>query len=109
LPHSTGLQNGLVGIIHARAFKNNQRFNNLIITHELMHVFGATDKYDLRTGNAVHPLGYANINAFPNTLQKRAEIMGRTIPLGNNRHQVATDLRRTSVNPITAKEIGWKK
>ena len=45
LPHSTGLQKGLIGLIHANANKNNHKRNNMIITHELLHIFGASDKY----------------------------------------------------------------
>jgi len=103
------LQKGLVGIIHARAFKRAEQYNNLVIAHELMHVFGATDKYNLATGLAIFPQGYVNPSLGQYTAQSRASLMGRTIPLNQGSHKVATTLRQTTVNKITATEIGWLK
>ena len=107
LPHSTGLQNGLIGLIYARAESADRRLHNVIITHELLHTFGASDKYDLRTGQPVFPQGYADPDRTPVVPQQFAEIMGRGIPVSSNQHVVATRLSKTRVGKLTASEIGW--
>ena len=45
LGHSVGLQGGLIGIINAFAHKSYRGSNQVVITHELMHTVGASDKY----------------------------------------------------------------
>lgn len=107
LPHSTGLQNGLLGLIHARAEPQNRRFHNVILTHELLHIFGASDKYDLATGQPIFPEGYENPDRRPSLPQQYAEIMGRAIPISEAKHDVATRLGQTRVGKFTAMEIGW--
>jgi len=106
LPHSTGLQKGLIGIIQAYTGKQNMSHNNLIIAHELLHIFGATDKYDLRTGIAMYPEGYAEPNKEPLHPQRFVEIMGRTIPRSGTSHDIGDHLSQAIINKITAKEIG---
>ena len=106
LPHSTGLQKGLIGIIHAFAGKQNASHNNLIIAHELLHIFGATDKYDLKTGLAIRAEGYAEPNRKPLYPQRFVEIMGRTIPRSQTSHSIGDRLSLARINAKTAKEIG---
>jgi hypothetical protein len=50
LENSVGLQKGMVGIVNARASRRHAGANNVIIAHEFMHTLGATDKYELGTG-----------------------------------------------------------
>jgi len=107
LPHSTGLQNGLIGLIHARAQKNMARYNNVILVHELLHILGASDKYDLASGNPKFPEGYAQPEKQPRYPQQRAEIMGRAIPLSEDKFDVAVRLSQTLLGEQTAQEIGW--
>lgn len=105
LPHSTGLQNGLIGLIHARAKPERRRHNNVVLVHELLHILGATDKYDLANGRPIYPLGYANPDEqYP---QRHAEIMAPTIPLSDVKFDVARRLSQTLIGNTTAKEIGW--
>ena len=105
LPHSTGLRNGLIGLIYARI--NDTRFHNVVINHELLHIFGAVDKYDLANGKPAFPMGYAEPNLTPVHPQNLAEIMGRSIPITENRYEVARRLGKTIVGPQTAQEVGW--
>lgn len=107
LAHSTGLRNGLIGLINARAFRPNKRFHNVVLTHELLHIFGASDKYDTNTGEPFYPEGYVEPNANPRWPQKYAEIMGRAKALNRDEHEVAERLGHTRIADITAREIGW--
>jgi hypothetical protein len=107
LAHSTGLRKGLIGLINARAFRSNKRFHNVVLTHELLHIFGATDKYDTATGEPFYPQGYVTPNAKPLWPQKYAEIMGRAKALSQTEYEVAERLSHTRVAELTAKEIGW--
>ena len=50
LPHSAGLQRGLTAVVHVFASRSQEAQNRIVMTHELLHTFGATDKYDLATG-----------------------------------------------------------
>ena len=105
LPHSTGLQKGLIGLIHANANHKDRKRNNMIITHELLHIFGASDKYDLRNGRPIFPHGYANPNKrFP---QHRAEIMAGRIPISETNFARIYGLSQTVIGEKTAQEIGW--
>ncbi len=52
VPHSLGMQKGLVGVVHAYADKRMAGSNNIVITHETLHTVGATDKYDILGGDA---------------------------------------------------------
>jgi len=107
LPHSTGLQNGLIGLVNARAQTSQRSLHQIIITHELLHILGASDKYDLATGQPMFPDGYANPTS--NSPQRFAAIMARAKPTSANTHEVATHLRQTQINAVTASEIGWVK
>src|SRR5581483_8326116 len=53
VPHSLGLQKGLVGVVYAFADREMRGQNNIVIAHETMHTVGATDKYDLESGEPV--------------------------------------------------------
>jgi len=105
LPHSTGLQNGLIGLIHARAKPQLRRHNNVVLVHELLHILGAADKYDLNNGRPIYPHGYAQPRQrYP---QRYAEVMARAIPISDTDYEVAQRLSQTLVGKKTAAEIGW--
>lgn len=106
LPHSTGLAKGQVGVIHAYASRQQRRQNNVVIAHELLHTFGATDKYDLATLQPILPQGYAEPARSPLLPQVRAEIMGGRIPIDANNAEIPSSLANTVIGPETAREIG---
>ncbi len=106
LPHSLGLEKGLIGVIYAYAEKNQSKQNNIVIAHEFLHTVGATDKYD-RKGGSVFPQGFANPEKQPLYPQNRAEIMSGQIPLSEEKSHMALSLRSTLINPYTAREINW--
>jgi len=106
LPHSLGLQKGLLGVVHVFAEPDQQAQNNVIITHELMHALGASDKYDAQ-GMPSFPLGYADPYADPVLPQHQAEIMAGRIPRSETRAVIPENLGQTLVGSATAAEIGW--
>lgn len=74
-----------------------------VIGHELLHTLGATDKYDLN--GPIFPHGY--YTREPRFPQKRAEIMGREIPLNERRRRLPSFVGELGVGRKTALEIGW--
>jgi hypothetical protein len=106
LHHSVGLRGGLIGIINAFADKSYSGSNQVVITHELMHTVGASDKY----GNAnqpVYPQGYAEPYRQPLYPQRRAEIMGGRIPLSGTQSEMPQSLAEVVIGIHTAAEINW--
>jgi len=78
---SVGMRKGRYGIVKAYAMDFMHDHNQIVFTHELLHVLGATDKYVISTGEPIFPHGYADPNQRPLFPQTRAEIMGGRIPL----------------------------
>lgn len=105
-PHSTGLAKGQLGLIHAYASRQQRRQNNVVIAHELLHTFGATDKYDPATLQPIHPQGYAEPQRSPRLPQVRAEIMGGRTPIDESTSEIPASLAETIIGPDTAREIG---
>lgn len=108
-PHSTGLAKGQIGLIHAYASRQQRRQNNVIIAHELLHTFGATDKYDPATLQPIHPHGYAEPQRSPRLPQVHAEIMGGRTPIDESHSEIPASLAETVIGPDTAREIGLLK
>ncbi|MDD3481427.1 hypothetical protein [Azovibrio restrictus] len=106
LPHSTGLEKGKIAIIHAFASRQQHRQNAVIITHELLHTFGATDKYDMATLQPRYPDGYAEPEQNPLHPQQQAEIMGGRTPISPSQAEIPDGLWQTMIGPMTAREIG---
>jgi hypothetical protein len=103
LPHSTGLAKGQVALVHAFASAQQQRQNAVVIAHELLHVFGAGDKYDPATLQPQCPDGYAEPDRDPRHPQLRAEIMGGRIALDERRSEIPATLDDTVIGPQTAR------
>lgn len=80
----------------------------MVMVHELLHAFGATDKYDLATGQPIYPIGYAAPNQQPLYPQQQAELMAGYIPLSQSKSKMPESLEQTRINEITAIELGWK-
>jgi len=107
LAHSLGLQKGLLGVVHAFASWRQAGGNNMVITHELLHTLGATDKYDLQTNQPIFPIGYAEPDKSPVLPQEYAEIMAGRIPLSKNKAEQPPGLGSVLVGEYTAREIRW--
>ncbi len=106
LRHSVGLEGGLIGIINAFADKSYQGSNQVIITHELMHTLGASDKYGV-DNLPLHPQGYAEPYRKPLFPQHKAELMGGRIPLSPQSSKMPQSLSEVVIGNFTAAEINW--
>jgi hypothetical protein len=106
LPHSVGLQRGLTGVVHLFATRSQDGQNTIVTAHELLHTFGATDKY-VGAGTPLYPVGYAEPLRIPRYPQRYAEIMAGRVPLGPDRQEMPDDLSEVLVGEATAREIGW--
>ena len=109
LPHSQGLQRGLMGVVHLFAARSQAAHNAVVTAHELLHTFGATDKYAPDSDAPLFPDGYAEPGRVPRYPQRYAEIMAGRVPLSPDRQQMPDDLSQTLVGPATAREIGWSR
>lgn len=107
LPHSAGLQRGLTAVVHLFAIRSQEAQNRIVIAHELLHTFGATDKYDLATDMPKYPDGFADPQLVPRYPQQFAEIMAVKVPLGATEARMPDGLEDERVGPLTAREIGW--
>lgn len=107
LPHSAGLQRGLTAVVHLFASRSQEAQNRIVMAHELLHTFGATDKYDLATGLPKYPDGFADPQLSPPYPQQLAEIMAVKAPLTATEARMPDSLEDERVGPVTAREIGW--
>ncbi|OTG67410.1 hypothetical protein [Acinetobacter silvestris] len=109
LKHSVALERGRIGSVNLFASTKQSGSNKVVLVHELLHAFGAKDKYDLQTGQPIYPLGYADPEQNPLYPQHRAEIMGGYIPLNAKQSQTPDSLSDTMISRATAQEIDWVK
>jgi hypothetical protein len=109
VPHSLGMQRGLIGVVHAFADPHMTGSNNIVVAHETMHTVGATDKYDLQTGSPIYPDGYAEPDASPRFPQRYAEIMAGQRATSEHDQEMPDSLDDVVVGALTAREIGWTR
>jgi hypothetical protein len=109
VPHSLGMQKGLIGVVHAFADRQMNGSNSIVIAHETMHTVGATDKYNLGTGVPIYPGGYADPALSPRLPQHHAEIMAGQRPISAHEQEMPETLQDVLVGRETAKEIGWTR
>jgi hypothetical protein len=107
VPHSVGLQKGLVGLVHAYAERGMTRSNNVVIAHEILHTLGASDKYDLDSLAPIHPGGYAEPDKEPRYPQRYAEIMAGRYAVDSQTFEMPESLDEVRVGNATAFEIRW--
>ncbi|MDO6565397.1 hypothetical protein Q4488_18655 [Amphritea sp. 1_MG-2023] len=107
LTHSLGLQKGMIGLVNGYADIDYRGANHFVITHELMHTFGALDKYNLQTNEPIYPDGYADPQQKPLLPQTKAEVMSGRIKVSPGWLLMPQSLDRVIVGPKTAREIGW--
>jgi hypothetical protein len=106
LENSIGLQKGMVGVVNAYASRQKSGSNNVIIAHEFLHTLGATDKYELASGQPIAPDGLAEPERSPLYPQRYAEIMGGRIALAKDDAVIPKSLKYALIGPLTAQEIG---
>jgi hypothetical protein len=107
VPHSVGMQKGLVGVVHAFAAARMTRTNNVVIAHEILHTLGASDKYDAETLAPLYPGGYAEPDRTPRFPQSFTEIMAGRYAVDDRTFEMPESLDRVVVGEATAHEIRW--
>ena len=108
-PDSAGMQKGLVAVAHLYADAAASGSNAVVLTHELLHTLGATDKYDLRTGQPLAPDGLGDPQQQPLYPQQSGEIMAGRIARSASEAVIPESLASMTVGPVTAREIGWSQ
>ncbi len=106
LQHSLGLHKGLVGVVHAFARDEQNAQNNVVITHELFHALGASDKYD-SANQPIYPEGFGDRGDRPRYPQHAAEIMAGRIAVSPDTAKIPAGLEECVVGYKTAWEINW--
>jgi hypothetical protein len=107
VPHSLGMQKGLLGVVYAFADPSMTGSNNMVIAHEFLHTVGATDKYDPTTDQPQFPDGYGEPQRAPLYPQDKAEIMAGRRALSPTESEMPESLREVVLGPKTAREINW--
>lgn len=107
LPHSLGMQEGRIGIVHLFGARRMRGSNQVVMAHELLHTLGATDKYHPDSNLPLFPEGYADPDREPRYPQRYAEIMGGRIPIAPDQAKIPESLKATRVGPATAAELRW--
>ena len=104
---SVGMRKGRYGLVNAYAAKSMTPRNMVVFAHELLHVFGASDKYVRSTGEPEFPFGFADPDQYPLFPQKRAELMGGRIPVSSFESRMPRSLEQCKIGRKTAEEIGF--
>ena len=109
VPHSLGIEKGLIGVVNAFAVEAMDGGNDMVIAHELLHTLGATDKYDPVNDAPVFPDGYGDPRQSPLYPQKFAELMAGRRMLSATSWEQPSSLDEVVIGPATAIEIRWRK
>ncbi len=104
---SLGLQKGKIGLVQAHATDELTNHTLLVITHEMLHTCGATDKYDYETLLPIYPHGFAEPDQQPRYPQRMAEIMAGTIPVSKTKIKKPINLNEVTLGTKTCVEIKW--
>ena len=107
VPHSAGLEKGLIGVAHLFAAPHMRGSNAVVVAHEYLHTVGATDKYDPASDEPVFPAGFAEPAREPRFPQRYAEIMAGRRPLAPGVQEMPESLAGCVIGEATAAEIGW--
>jgi len=109
VPHSLGIEKGLIGVVYAFADPGMSGANDVVIAHELLHTLGATDKYDPVTDAPRFPDGYGDPRQAPLYPQKSAELMAGRRMVSAASWEQPSGLDDVVIGPATALEIRWIK
>lgn len=107
MPDSVGLSKGLIAVAHLYGHRDASGSNQVVVAHEVLHTLGATDKYDLATGQPLAPTGLGEPELDPRYPQQFGEIMAGRVATSARDAIVPASLDAMLVGPQTAREIGW--
>ena len=109
MPDSLGLSKGLMAVTHLYVGREAAARNQVVLAHELLHTLGATDKYDLATGQPIAPVGLGDPEQEPRYPQAMGELMAGRVAVSPGDAEMPASLEQMLVGPVTAREIGWVK
>lgn len=109
MPHSLGIEKGLIGVVNAFATPDMEGGNDVVIAHELLHTLGATDKYDPADDAPRFPDGYGDPRQSPLYPQRYAELMAGRRMISARAWEQPSGLDEVVIGPATAREIRWLK
>ena len=99
-------QGGRIGVVNVDLDESMIDLTLFVVSHELMHTLGASDKYD-PNGRASVPDGLAEPTRTPLYPQRFTEVMARNRPISPSAEVLPESLDELSVGTATAREIGW--
>lgn len=108
VPDSHGLSKGRIAISNVHIARNMLRTNRVVITHEILHTMGASDKYGLDL-QPQFPEGYAEPEASPRYPQRFCEIMAGRTPVSARETTMPDSLAECVIGNQTAREIGMTR
>lgn len=97
---------GRVGVARVELGASTVDLALFVITHELFHTLGASDKYDAN-GRALVPEGLVEPERIPLYPQRYAEVMTRNLVIAPGTERPPDSLTELGVGALTANEIGW--
>jgi hypothetical protein len=104
--HSVADRRSRSGFVFARLDDAGIEAAVINTAHELLHLFGASDKYNGKTCD--YPEGFVEPFSEPRYPQSYAEVMAQGIPLGEGEKEASLNLfGQMRVGVHTAFEIGW--
>lgn len=106
LVEGLGQDGGRIAVTRIELSADSVDFGLFVITHELLHLLGASDRY-APDGTALLPEGLGDPEREPLYPQDSAEVMARGRVLEPGREVPPSDLAELRVGPQTAAEIGW--
>lgn len=104
--HSVADRRSRRGFVFAPLSEEGRDTALINVAHELLHLFGALDKYD--GDRCVYPVGWVEPLKEPRLPQRFAEVMAQGIPVAEGRREASLDLfEDMRVGVETAFEVGW--
>jgi len=97
---------GRVGVARIELGASTVDLALFVVTHELFHTLGASDKYDAN-GRALIPEGLVETERVPLYPQRYVEVMTRNLVVAAGSERPPDSLAELGVGTITAREIGW--
>jgi hypothetical protein len=107
LVEGLGQDGGRIAVTHIELSEDSVDFGLFVISHELFHLLGASDRY-AADGMAVVPDGLGEPEREPLYPQQTAEVMARGRVIEPGLEVPAGDLSELRVGMKTAVEIGWR-
>ena len=97
---------GRVGVARIELAASSVDLALFVVTHELFHTLGASDKYDAN-GQTSIPDGLVEADRVPLYPQRYAEVMTRNLVLAPGSERPPDSLAELGVGTLTASELGW--